>query len=309
MKAFKVNFQMNEEEKRLRFEAISKLVKNEALIETEPSLEMLDANVVDTEGGSLYYGTGLTTPREISVGLPFDVLGMILTAEKLRRACGFENIYHHIADTHAKTNEWISPEAVDARANQVVNTLHKVKEKLKLDNFFPILSSSFDATSEYKSMVDSFASSEEHEYVRREMADMEYYRAHFGVKIKLGWIIQARETDMGFDERRFDQEFRKLRGNVLSFIYTKPGRTFNPNRPKVSPYIKIASEGRLLLDSSEKVSDILEAGVIMSKGDKHLGGARKHLESIVRLYESLYGKFDKISLEEKLQIIINYCLK
>jgi len=296
-----------EQDREQRYQNIVKLLKNEALIEAEPSLAFLNENITDTVGGSLYYGTGLTTPREISVGLPFDVLGMMLTAEKLRRAGGFDNIYHHIADTHAKTNDWIRPEEVDERAQQVITTLNVVKANLGLDNFFPVLSSSFDTQSEYLDMVESFSDSEEHEYVRREMADMEWYRTQLGVKLKLGWIIQAAETDMGFDERRFDREYLRFKGPALSFIYTKPGRTFDPSRPKASPYIKVADEGRLLLDPSEDVASKIEMAIEVAKGDKHLGGARKHLESIVRLYESLYGTFGKIPLEEKIQRIIDNC--
>jgi len=290
-----------------RFQSVTKLVRNEALIEAGPSLDALNPNIVETDGGSLYYGTGLTTPREISVGLPFDVLGMILTAEKLRRVGGFDNIYHHIADTHAKTNDWISEDQVDERAKQVVQTLETVKSNLDLEHFFPVLSSSFDTTPEYEELVEGFGDSEEHEYVRREMADMEWYRVRHGVKIKLGWIIQASETEVGFDERRFDREYMRFHGTDLSFIYTKPGRTFDPSRPKASPYIKIASEGRLLLDPGENVVVTLERAVEAANGDKHLGGARKHLESIVRLYESLYGTFGKVPLEEKIQKIIDKC--
>ncbi len=297
----------SEQDQNPRLQSIVKLVKNEALIEAGPTLAMLHDNVTETPGGSLYYGTGLTTPNAISVGLPFDVLGMVLTAEKLRRAGEFDNIYHHIADTHAKTNEWISPEAVDKRAAQVVATLESVKHNLELDNFFPVLSSSFDSEPEYLNLVTSFDSSKEHEYVRREMADMEWYRTKYGVKLKLGWVIQASETDMGFDERRFDREYARFKGDALSFVYTKPGRTYDPSRPKASPYIKIQDETRLLLNPNENVTEILENAVEKANGDKHLGGARKHLESVVRLYESLYGSFGKIPLEEKIQLVIANC--
>lgn len=289
-----------------RYESIVKVVKNEALIEAEPSLTFLNPNIDDLKSGSIYYGTGLTTPREISVGLPFDVLGMILIAEKLRRVGGFQNIYHHIADTHAKTNEWIDPKAVDQRAITVIETLTTVKTNLSLDSFFPILSSSFDTSDEYRAIYDSFTSSAEHEYVKLEMADMEWYRRLHGVNLKLGWIIQAKETELGFDERRFDREFLRFMGPVMSFIYTKPGRTFDLNRPKASPYIKVREENRLLLDGDVNVHAVIEDAVAKS-GDNHLGGARKHLESIARLYEGLYGNLGKLPLEDKLQAIINKC--
>ncbi|MBU3935566.1 hypothetical protein KJ909_02735, partial [Patescibacteria group bacterium] len=87
------------------------------------------------------------------------------------------------------------------------------------------------------------------------------------------------------------------------FFYIKPGRTFDLSRPKVSPYIQIAGENRLLLEKGENVREKMEE-MVSKTGDFHLGGARKHLQSICRLYESIYGGFGRIDLEDKLQAII-----
>lgn len=291
-----------------RFAELTKVIRNEALIEAEPSLHFLDQSSLDHRpGGSIYYGTGLTTPRAISEGLPFDVLGMMLTAERMRQAGGFEHVYHHIADTHAKTNDWIDPEAVDRVAERTVDTLERVRRGLGLGHFQFVRASSFDTTPEYASLVDSFAGSEEHEYVRREMADMEWYRTRGDVRIKMGWIIQAKETDMGFDERRFDREYLRFHPGQMSFIYTKPGRTFDTSRPKASPYISVAGEGRLMLAPGVDVQEAFAA-----VGDPNLGGARKHLQNIVRAYEGLYGSLGKIgqdgvTFESKVQHIIDKC--
>ncbi|MBC7565040.1 tyrosine--tRNA ligase [Candidatus Saccharibacteria bacterium] len=290
-----------------RFASISKLVQNEALLEAAPSLQFLnERSVNDKPGGSIYYGTGLTTPKAISIGIPFDMLGMMLTAEKVRQAGGFEKVYHHIADTHAKTNDWIDEEAVDAAAMRTIKTLEAVRKNLQLDNFEFMLASGFDTTPEYSSLVETFDASEEHEYVRREMADMEWYRTNADVRLKLGWVIQSKETEMGFDERRFDREYLKFHPEKMSFIYAKPGRTFDTKRPKASPYISIDGENRLLLAPGVNVKDVFEA-----KNDSNLGGAKKHIESIVRLYEDLYGSLGKIgvdtTLESKVQAIIDRC--
>lgn len=291
-----------------RFATLSKIIGNEAMIEAGPTMQFLDRDNIDNRpGGSLYYGTGLTTPNAISVGLPFDILGMMLTAEKIRRAGKFDNVFHHIADTHAKTNDWIDHVDVDTVATRTVETLEQVKKNLKLENFKIVLASSFDSSPEYKTLVNSFGESDEHEYVRREMADMEWYRSRDDVRIKLGWIIQAKETDMGFDERRFDREYLRFHPGQMSFVYIKPGRTFNPSRPKVSPYISIDGEERLLLAPGTNVQEVFDA-----TDDPNLGGAKKHIQNIVRLYEGLYGSLGKIwdggiTLEDKVQTIINKC--
>jgi hypothetical protein len=291
-----------------RYNRLIKIIRNEALIEAEPTIDMLDSSTLESDGGSIYYGTGLTTPNAISVGLPFDVLGMMLTAEKLRKAGEFDKVYHHIADTHAKTNEWIDDEQVDIVAEEAISTLERIKQNLGLDAFEFVRSSSFDTSEEYQALIDTFDSSGEHEYVRREMADMEWYRSHEDVRLKLGWIIQSSETDMGFDERRFDREYLKFHPGQMSFVYTKPGRTFDTSRPKVSPYISVDGERRLVLRPGMNIEELLTG-----ETDPNLGGAKKHLQNIVRLYEGIYGNLGKIgkdgvTFESKLQHIVDKCL-
>lgn len=292
-----------------RITSLMKLLSNSALIEAGPSKEFIVEDSFMEPGGSLYYGTGLTTPNAISRGLPFDLLGMMLSAEQIRRSAGLERIYHHVADTHAKTNEWISHDEVDDIAKRTVETVETIKKGLGLTALEVVLSSSFDETAEYGAMVEGYDASEEHEYVRREMADMQWYKEKYDVRMKLGWIIQAKETDLGFDERRFDREFLKFHPRELSFIYTKPGRTFDPSRPKASPYITIENEDRLVLSPDTDVRQVFQQA---NNGDPNLGGAKKHIQSIVRLYEDIYGNLGKIEkgglqLEDKVEAIINHC--
>jgi hypothetical protein len=289
-----------------RLLTLKKLTQNEALIEAEPSLPLLQENVGHAPGGSIYYGTGVTTPKAISVGLPFDTLGMVFTAEKLRRACDFDQVFHHIADTHAATNDWIDEAEVDRIAAAAATTLKRVTANLGLTKFRVVRSSSFDSKPAYLDLVQQFDASAEHEYVRREMADMEWYRTQHDVRLKIGWIIQARSTELGFDERRFDREYLKLEGPKISFLYCKPGRTFDPSRPKASPYVAIAGESRLMLAPGLDVAALL-AEAVQRTGDQQLGGARKHLSQIVRLYEQLFEPLGKVPTEEKLQHVLDAC--
>ncbi len=289
-----------------KFKSYLNLIPNEGLIEQKPTLKATNLEALEAKPrGTIYYGTGLTTPKEISVGLPFDVLGMILVAERIKKTLGLKEIFHHVADTHAKTNEWIDSEEVDRRAKITKEMLLKVAKNLDLEGYNVVLSSEFDQTPEYNDLVEYFKkNSQEHEYVIREMADMEWYRTKHGTTVKMGWIIQASETEAGFDERLFDKEYSRIKGDQLSFVYTKPGRTLDLSRPKVSPYIQIAGENRLLLEQGEDVLHKIEEAAERMK-DPHLGGAKKHIGKIVRIYEKLYGSLGKIPLEEKIQTIID----
>lgn len=281
-------------------------VQNEPLVQVHPSLDGINPKSL-IEGASIYYGTGLCTTRKLSDALPFDVLAMVLVAEKIRRGAGMKTIYHHIADTHAKSNAIFSDEEVNRRASDTRETLERMVQNLGLKNFKILFASEFDQTPEYREIYEG-VDTKKHDYVRREVTDMEWYRRHRGVAVKLGWIIQAAETDLGFDERVFDKEYRAKIGGGLSFIYLKPGRTFDKSRPRVSPYIHIPGETRILLKPGEGAKGkILEAEKRLK--DKHLGGARRNLVNIVRLYEKLFGSLGDTPFEDKIQTIIDKVTK
>ncbi len=264
--------------------AIHKNLQNEGLINTAASISGITHSPI--KGSSLYYGTGLTTCRSPSVGLPFDFLGMILVAEKLYRTFELSHIYHHIADTHALTNSFNTPSDIEILANKVESIITSIVRHLKIEDHFTILrSSSFDNTKEYNNILNNIQT-EKNGYVQRELTDMHWYRKKHNVTLKLGWIIQTAKCEQGFDERLFDEEYQKYFGDDMQFIYLKSGRTFDQKRPKAAPYISIAGEQRILLESSENVEEkINKAKEIWN--DKTLGGALNHLSAIVRLYNQI----------------------
>lgn len=289
-----------------RLTVYKNLIQNEPLIEVHPSLGGISPDSLRPDS-SIYYGTGLCTAKEISDALPFDVLGMVLVAEKIRRGMGMKMVYHHIADTHAKSNCLFDNEEIDRQAASAKDVLERMAGNLGLENFRVLLASEFDGSKEYLEIYNNVVT-EKHEYVRREVADMEWYRRYKGVGVKLGWIIQATEVELGLDERVFDREYKATIDEDLSLVYLKPGRTFDKSRPKVSPYIHTPGEPRILLRADEDAkSKIAEAEERLA--DKHLGGARRHLTDIVRLYEKLFGSLGDIPFEDKIQAIIDNATK
>ncbi len=288
-------------------EQFNKVLSNEPLIESEPSIKGISRALLQARTGAIYYGTGLTTPRSLSVGLPFDVLGMVLTAEKLRRTLNLNKIVHHIADTHAMTNPFASAEAVELLAVSAQDTMTRVAAHLQLPHLKVIRSSSFDHTSEYQA---SFASiqTDKNDYVRRELADVRWYQVHEGLILKMGWIIQAAETAEGFDERLYDNEYRRIFGPDMSFIYLKAGRTFDAKRRKASPYIAIPDEQRIMLQSGERVQEKLDTALANwpEPKDRTLGGAINHINAILRLYDRLAPEpIGAGTLPERIQRVID----
>jgi hypothetical protein len=298
---------MTSSEETMTTERLKTLLQNEPLIEAKPSIEGVQENLLTAKGGAIYYGTGLTTPRALSLGLPFDVLGMILVADKLRGVLGLGQIIHHIADTHALTNEFASAEAVDKLAVSAESTLRLVAAHLNLPQLTVVRSSSFDSSNDYQQIVKA-VETEKGDYVRREIADMRWYRARYNLALKLGWIIQSTEVAEGFDERLYDREYRHLGGSDVSFVYLKAGRTFDYRRPKASPYIAVPNEQRILLVAGERVADKINAAIEMwpdKATAKNLGGAINHLGNIVRLYERRIGSIGSGTVIDKVQLIID----
>jgi hypothetical protein len=280
------------------------IVYNEALIETRPSLDGINEDSVkNCEDGAIYYGTGLCTATALSLALPFDTLSLVLTAERIRRELGMAQVYHHIADTHAKSNQIFLPEDVDRQAKMVKETVLRLAHNLGLSQFKVILASEFDQTSEYLDIYHHVDTAR-HDYVRREVADIEWYRRNKGALIKLGWIIQASETGLGHDERVFDREYKDLLNGDISFLYLKAGRTLDRQRPKASPYIHIPEESRLLLVKGDDIrKKMFEAATRL--GDNKLLGARGYYLDIVRLYERLFGPLKEAKdPEEKIEMIV-----
>ncbi|MFZ5366321.1 MAG: hypothetical protein ACOZBZ_03415 [Patescibacteria group bacterium] len=302
-----LNQSMVEQEEKDRLQIFQNLIRNEPLIEVAPSLAGINPKAVKQESGSIYYGTGLCTARELSLALPFDVLAMVFVAERIRRTMGMKMIYHHIADTHAKSNKLFRDSEIDRQTASVREILTRMRENFGLENLEIILASEFAQSPEYTHIYNNIET-DKHEYVKREMADMEWYREYKGVTVKMGWIIQASETNLGFDERVFDREYKDKIGGDLSFVYLEAGRTLDKTRPKASPYIHVAGENRILLRRGEDAArKLMQAKSIM--GDKSLGGARRHLMGIVRLYEKLFGSLGRITFEEKVEAIIERATK
>ena len=125
--------------------------------------------------------------------------------------------------------------------------------------------------------------------------------------MKLGWLIQGTETELGFDERLYDREFLQKCDQTMSFAYAIAGRTLDPKRIKASPYIATDASTRILLKPNEDVRAKYESNLEMWKGDKQMGGFLKHLNAIVRLWDRLMERRPEPGIDtiERVQRIIN----
>jgi hypothetical protein len=106
-------------------------VRNEPLFEANATLPRIHTKSLTKPSRAVFYGTGLCTPTELSVGLPFDILAMILVAERIRRTFGFNKVVHHIADTHAKSNGKWDDSKIDDLAQQTKTMLERNSKNLE----------------------------------------------------------------------------------------------------------------------------------------------------------------------------------
>ncbi|KKQ74424.1 MAG: hypothetical protein US96_C0032G0003 [Candidatus Woesebacteria bacterium GW2011_GWB1_38_5b] len=281
------------------------IIKSIPLIEPESSIKGMQPDfLTTTEGGSLYFGTGLTTAKAMSIGVPFDVIGMLCVAEKLRRELGLKYIFQLIADTHAKSNPFCKPEEVDAMATKMTDVCRRAAQLLRIEGIYlPIKSSEIDTKPEYLEVFQAIQT-EDHEYVRREWADIEYLRRHRNLQLKLSWTIGPKVNKIGFDERLYDLRFREVMGQSMSFVYLWPGRTMDKDRPKVSPYISIPGERRILIQKGEDVAAKMREAEEAFGADS-LKSVKEHLRNIVALFEELHGSVEGDSTAAKVQTIID----
>ena len=79
---------------------LKELINTVPLFEPTSSLNGIQPELTEREsGGSLYFGTGLTTAKALSVGVPFDVVGMLCVAKKFTRCCILIRLFNSL-QTH-----------------------------------------------------------------------------------------------------------------------------------------------------------------------------------------------------------------
>jgi len=288
------------------FDQLVVFIKNQQLIQIGPTLDNIQPSLLQQKSGSIFFGTGICTPDHLSIGLPFDFLGMLLTAESFRKKLGFKRIIHQIADTHAISNGF-DPKLVKEITEKTLNTCKIICKNLGLVKVEIVLASKVMKDDLHKELNKFTDELDFHEYIKKEVADIEWFRQKHNACLKIGWTIQNSKAVLGNDERVFDQAYQKVFKTPMSFIFLKPGRTSDKSRQKVSPYISIHGESRLMLEKDENIEEKVRR---FSKNweDDNCGGTMKHLRNVTRVFEQIFGNLTGLTLEEKINFIIQKVL-
>jgi hypothetical protein len=246
-----------------------------------------------TEGGTnLYFGTGLSTTKAITRGLPFDFLGMVVGAEFTRRKLGLGKTIHEISDTHAIANGFASAADITCLANNQRALVGKMVKSLKLEGVYEcVLASEYQSTSEYQKILAGVKTRrpDEAHYFQYQWAGMDWLASQRNVRVKVGWLTDDTPNPRGFDERRFDRGYDDLSLTPLNYVYLKCGRNVSSTRTRVSPYTSVEGEDRIMLARGEDAFSYFEKWLRPQPLTKDTRQTITHLANIVDGFEKLFG--------------------
>lgn len=282
-------------------------LKNEPLVISESSVASLKSEIFEnTIDKSIFFGVGVMTESQISENVPFDILAMFFESEVLRQKLNFKKVIILIANTHATSNNKFSRAKIGKITIKTKNILEKIIKNFNLNNFELILASKIHETQKLKDILNKLPNFR-NKYLKHEIADLIWFSKTKNTLIKIGWALTKEQNDVGHDERFFDQEISKFLP-TLSFIHLESGKTFNPERLRVSPYLSLKGEKRILLLASENVEEKIKDAKINLSPD-FFRGSTNHLAHIVRIFEKLNGNLLGMSFEEKISHIIEVATK
>jgi hypothetical protein len=263
------------------------------LVEEEPLIDGVEIN--SDSLNALYLGIGLCNSDELSHEMPFDVLSMLLSGEKLKRELGFLHNDVLIADEHAKTNG-LDLSDIDTAAKYRRDLFWQIFDRLGLRDWNVHLASDICRKSDYMDTLREVSMSLPpgmHQYVAMELADMEWFRKN-GTDVKLGW----RSKGSKYDEEFFDRLYREHIDRPLTFIYTKPGRALNGNT--FPPYLSTHEPNERL--------NLIRDEDIESKIRQMPKKTRRYFSQITQLFESLGYPLPDGSLAERLSAMYGVLL-
>lgn len=253
------------------------------------------------KGGNVYFGTGVATTSKMSSGMPFDCLGMMLVAERVRQASASSYIIHEISDTHALTNDFCDPDVVSHMANMQREKYNAIAKSLGIkDAYFCILASEYRRKIDFRKIqeeVDALSPKEAPAYLRYQSAGNLYFARHFAATKKIGWLIDDDDKVMGYDERRFNESYAQLGLMPLNYIYTWSGWTFDTSRTRVSPYTYVDGEKRLKISSNKATGIELLEMITQCRNQKIINKVTSHLTRLVDEYDRIcpYNVYKKLN--------------
>lgn len=277
-------------------------VQQSGLLLTRPSLAGLEQASPGGRPGAVFMGVGLCSATQVSRALPFDLLGMLVPAELLRRAVGARALVVLVADRHALSNDLSNVEEFQlrARAREAREVIAGIGAALDMSSLQLLSGSDLHDSDDHRQVLASVrarATGGPHPYYVREVADVECLRRRYGGLVKVGWSVGAGGRR---DEQSFDRCYRAWIGRAVPFVYCRAGRTLDDRRPKASPYVATDLEHRICLRPDEDPLAKIERARGRAS-DVTIRGVRKHLKLVARSCRQLVGQGGGGAVEQQVQ--------
>jgi len=293
----------------------------------------------------LFFGIGGGS-KELCKGLPFDVLAMLLTGEKLKRNLKLSECRILLANRITYTNISKNPEFSEIAIDNVMkgerDLLQLIVNKFGFQNWKIFLQTDLEKIvgdrikNGYEKLIQVADKTDlvgGHHY-SIEMADIWSLVGQENGGIKLGWFIRNLDKENGgyiMDEQPFHARFNlfmALHGlkNNVTLTYANAGARLYPGPTgaleKASPYICYQPENRLLLSPFEQPINKLKEATLAGGGFQ-FKYYRNLMSGIIDLFEELVlndgdkeknnkivvkesGKFRGDILAQKIEYIQNY---
>ena len=181
--------------------------------------------------------------------------------------------------------------------------LNKTICNLGLQGWEIVLASEIGTSQSYLDLMSAIG--KDNDYVRRELADMAWFGKEREVGLKIGWALQGSRNS---DETSFDSRFREIFGMTMSFIYTVPAKSCDPGKPRAPPYFCDCAEARILLRQGEDAEAKL-ALAAEKFGQQGVNCYKNFLKQVVRLYSKVIEPIERGPVENRVQCIIDRCVK
>lgn len=292
------------------FNRYNKIVESSKTLDHNLSLLRLNPYTEFENDPYIFFGIGGGS-KALCKGLPFDVLTMILTGEKIRKEMGIKKgrilLANRITYTNISRNPEFSEESIDRVMKAEKEIIKLVLRKFKIlqywDVFLQTDIESVIGKHEVKNYEDLIKQGDSsplvggHHYAI-EMSDIYSLVGKKSGGIKLGWFMRNLDKENGgyiMDEQPFHVRYILFMAkqnicNKVTLAYANAGARLYPgptgHLEKESPYICYQPENRLLLSPFEKPIEKLKKATLA-------GGAfqykyyRKLMNGIIELFEEL----------------------
>lgn len=281
------------------------LINNPLLLTrfTDHELKKLAQNCA---GKNIFFGTGIMTKDQLSKAVPFDILAFFFTAKQLQQFFKSKKVFILVADQHAISNETFPQKIIQKTTTKTINLFEKIISNFSFTKFKIIRTTDLNQVQDIRDIFSKLPNIE-NQYLKHEIADSIWLNKFHQVNLKLGWSMSKSQTIEGHDERFFDQSIKKF-CPAINFIHLKPGRTFDKLRLRVSPYISVAGENRILLKKGESVAEKLQL-VKNNCPPETFKATQRHLSQIIRLHDQLFEPLKFMNFTEKLQHILDRAIR